>query len=244
MKMEMEIVKSNEKLISPNDTISQTQTQTCYSYKGGSTWGWRLFVTIHVDNRNQLYDCVLHNLLGLSSCSTSCWYNGAWALAQSLSINKNNVTYCDRESEREREKDRPDRPMSIIMQVRSVNAPGELHFPFLLSALRLWSSFIFASSVFRAVFPLLSSALDCMWLRCEYDGAAPAYRQWTLIRAADSASIAVITLAAIIMAGRQSRCNGFYSSRWIDRSASFTKKLTVFTLRGKRRVMNVISILE
>lgn len=113
MKMEMEIVKRNEKLISPTDTIAQTQTQTRYSYKGGSTWGSRLFVTIHVDNRNQLYDCVLHNLLGLSSCSTSCWYNGAWAwaLAQSLSLNKNNVTYCDRE--RERKKERPPRPTDV-----------------------------------------------------------------------------------------------------------------------------------
>lgn len=36
----MEIVKSKEKLISPTDTISQTQTR--YSYKGGSTCDLRL----------------------------------------------------------------------------------------------------------------------------------------------------------------------------------------------------------
>lgn len=77
-----------------------------------------------------------------------------------------------------------------------------------------------------------------MWLGiCEYGGAAPAYRQWTLIGAADSASIAVITFAAIIMAGRQSRCNGFYSSRRNWQICKFYQK-TNCTWRGKRRVVN------
>lgn len=40
MKMSMEIVKSKEKLISPTDTISQTQTGC--SYNGGSTCDLRL----------------------------------------------------------------------------------------------------------------------------------------------------------------------------------------------------------
>lgn len=142
--------------------------------------------------------------------------------------------------------------MSIIMQVRSVNAPGELHFPFLLSA------FVFLSlSHLLSLLLLLLLLVFFRYCRRPLIACAPcAYvyphmvdkEPWSELRIRirhrmrHTTSIAVITFAAIIMAGSQSRCNGFFMADSVLTDLQVLRTKNQLYLPGLRWDINVTYI--